>query len=185
MDMELLGWPEDGPTLNLDHERFSYAGKFVMSATGKAVCRDDEIVAAVAFSEDRTDPNALWLRYVTVRRDRRGDGIGPELVGFVVERARERGYERVRIAVNNPYAYEALYRAGFGFTGERTGIAELVLEWPGDRSPETYRAGLEEFAGRDLSGDEREFLDRRREAGPPPVESGVDSGELSPSWETE
>lgn len=168
MELELLGWPPDGPTLRLDHRRFSYAGKFVMSATGKAVAREGgELVGAVAFNEDRTDPTTLWLRYVTVREDRRGGGIGPRLLAFARDRARERGYERVRIAVNNPFAYEACYRAGFGYTGRRTGIAELVLEHPDERSTERYRAGLDEFRERDLSADEEAFLDRRRGADPP------------------
>jgi GNAT superfamily N-acetyltransferase len=181
MEIELLGWPPDGPTLRLDHRRFGYAGKFVMSNTGKAVVREERggdgnedgdegegVIAAVAFNEDRTDPDALWLRYVTVREDRRGEGIGPRLLEFVRDRALERGYERVRIAVNNPFAYEACYRAGFGYTGRRTGIAELVLEHPGDRSAERYREGLEEFRERDLSTAEEAFLDRR--GSDPPAE---------------
>ncbi|WP_231753990.1 GNAT family N-acetyltransferase [Natronomonas sp. CBA1123] len=177
---ELLGWPGDGPTLRLDYRRFSYAGKFVMSNTGKAVVRegestdgefDDSVVAAVAFNADRTDPETLWLRYVTVRDDRRGEGLGPRLCRFVVERAAARGYERVRIAVNNPFAYEALYRAGFAFTGEETGIAELVLERPAhapaERSTARYRAGLDQYRKRDLSEDERAFLERKRGEEPP------------------
>ncbi len=60
MNHELLGWPPNGPTLRLEHQRFSYAGKFVMSNTGKAVARDNEnIVTAVAFDEDRTDETTL------------------------------------------------------------------------------------------------------------------------------
>lgn len=168
MEFELLGWPPDGPALRLDWRRFSYAGKFVMSATGKAVARaDGEVVAALAFNEDRTDPDALWFRYVTVRTDRRGEGIGPRLLAFGVERARERGYERVRIAVNNPFAYEAAHRAGFGFTGETTGLAELVLEWPSDASAERYRAGLDRFRDRDRSAAEASFLAEREDADPP------------------
>jgi GNAT superfamily N-acetyltransferase len=161
MEADLIGWPPDGPTLRLDHERFSYAGKFVMSNTGKAVVREgDDVVAAAAFNEDRTDETTLWIRYITTRADRRGEGVGPRLADFVAERARERGYERVRIAVNNPFAYEALYKAGFGFTGETTGIAELVLERPGDRSRDRYREGVAEFRGREILSDaERSFVE--------------------------
>ncbi|MFB6142032.1 MAG: GNAT family N-acetyltransferase [Halorientalis sp.] len=170
MELAVLGWPPDGPTLRLDHERFSYAGKFVMSSTGKAVAREGEdLVAAIAFNEDRTDADTLWLRYVTVRADRRGEGIAPRLARFVTARARERGYERVTIAVNNPFAYEALYRAGFGFTGEETGIAELVLAFPSDRPAEDYRAGLDRFRDRDLSDAEAAFLADREGATPPAV----------------
>lgn len=182
----ILGWPDDEPQLRLDYRRFSYAGKFVMSNTGKAVIRaadgaalgddsddewDDNVLAAVAFNADRTDPGRLWLRYVTVRGDYRGEGLGPRLCAVVAERAATRNYDRVRIAVNNPFAYEALYRAGFAFTGEETGLAELTLErpteHPADRPAATYREGLGQYAGRNLSDAEQEFLRRKLNDGPP------------------
>jgi GNAT superfamily N-acetyltransferase len=193
----LLGWPSDGPTLRLDYRQFSYAGKFVMSNTGKAVIRepnaptgsgdsengeneresefDEDILAAVAFNADRTDPETLWLRYVTVRNDRRGEGLGPELCLFLAGRAAERGYGRLRIAVNNPFAYEALYRAGFAYTDEETGLAELVLERPADtpkpdRSEARYQRGLDAYRDRDLSEEEHAFLDRKRGQQPPELQ---------------
>lgn len=184
MEFRILGWPPDGPTLRLDWRRFAYAGKFVISDTGKAVVRDpaaadpdsefdEDVLSAVAFSEDRTDPSTLWLRYVTVRNDRRGEGLGPKLVAFVADRAEDRGYDRTRIAVNNPFAYEALYKAGFAWTGDETGLAELVLERPAggaDPSPRRYRAGLDRFRDRDLSDAEEAFLRRKEDAAPPAVD---------------
>jgi len=224
----LLGWPP-GPRLRLDHRRFAYAGKFVMSATGKAVLleyppdgddaesskrevewsgREDvegrepkplddalldeadrerlarvaeggdwslaaAVAGAVAFSEDRTDPDTLWVRYVTVRADRQGEGLGPGLLAFLLDRAADRGYDRVRIGVNNAFSYEAAYRAGFGWTGEETGLAELVCEWPAPegRSAARYRAGLDRFrdSDRQRSEAERSFLADREDAEPPPV----------------
>ena len=181
MEYEVVGWPGDGPQLRLDHEQFAYAGKFVMSNTGKAVVRDDgELVAAVAFNADRTDADTIWLRYVTGAGDRRGEGIGARLVRYVVDQLCDRGAQRVRIAVNNPFAYQALYKAGFDFTGDRTGLAELVLERPcgrsgdrsgdhsGSRSQERYQAGLDIFRERDgLSAGERSFLGEHLDADPP------------------
>jgi GNAT superfamily N-acetyltransferase len=170
MEFVVLGGPESGPTLSMDHRRFPYAGKFVMSNTGKAVARmDGEVLAAVAFSEDRTDETAVWLRYVSVRRDRQGEGLGPRLCRFVTDRIRDQGYRSVYIAVNNPVAYEALYRAGFGFTGRETGIAELVLVSPDERSTEAYRAGYELFADRDLDEANTAVLERHRDGDPPPI----------------
>jgi GNAT superfamily N-acetyltransferase len=197
MEFVVLGWSSDGPTLRLDYRNFAYAGKFVMSNTGKAVVReasdrkasdrevdpavpnpgddreaDDDydtgVVAALAFNADRTDERTLWYRYVTVRSDAKGQGLGPRLAAFVASRAAGRGYERLKIAVNNPFAYEALYKAGFGYTGDRTGIAELVLARPGDRSSAAYRAGLAVFEERDdLSEQERSFL--AEQGGDPPA----------------
>jgi len=188
VEFEILGWPGDDVTLDLDHERFAYAGKFVMSRTGKAVVRGNGgVLGAVAFDADRTDGSVCRLRYVTVRADRRGEGIGSRLLAFVRARVvAAGGYDAVEIAVNNPFAYDAAYRAGFGYTGRETGIAELVLAWPrpaADRdSPSEsgadsrgydggseggYRAGLERYAARSLSSPERDFVDAALTRGPP------------------
>ncbi|MFC7027765.1 GNAT family N-acetyltransferase [Halomicroarcula sp. GCM10025324] len=167
MEFALLGWSEDGHRLRLDHERFAYAGKFVMTSTGKAVVGDDGPVAAAAFDADRTDPETLCIRYVTVRRDRQGEGIGSELLRFVRERALERGYERVTIGVNNPFSYQAAYRAGFCYTGTEQGLGELELEWPGDRNRDRYQDGLDVFRGRDLSPEEESFLHAKTGVAPP------------------
>ena len=179
MEYALDGWPADEPTLRLDYHDFAYAGKFVMSSTGKAVVRDpreatdgewdDEIIAALAFNADRTDPDTLWFRYITVRADRRGEALGPRLAVFASEKALARGYERLRIAVNNPFAYEALYKAGFGYTGRETGLAELVLERPDERSRAAYQAGLDIYRERDLTDGENEFLEMRSDVDPPSV----------------
>lgn len=162
MEVVVRGDADGGPSVELDHAAFAYAGKFRMTTTGKALALDDgTVLAAIAFNRDRTDPATVWFRYLTVRTDRRGDEIGARLAATLADRVLETA-ERVRIAVNNPFAYEALYKAGFGFTGEHTGVAELVLERPGDRSAQTYQAGLAAFNERDtLSGEERSFLATR------------------------
>ncbi|WP_336037403.1 GNAT family N-acetyltransferase [Halobacterium yunchengense] len=188
MQYAVLGGPGDGPTLRLDWRAFSYAGKFVTTNTGKAVAyegpplderdgwppaaRDsddpvEDVVAAVSFNDDRTDPETAWLRYVTVREDRRGEGVGASLCAFAADRLL-RDRERVRIAVNNPFAYEALHKAGFGFTGEETGIAELVLERPCEDRAAAYGDGLDRYRERDRSAAEAAFLERKRGASPPP-----------------
>ena len=172
MEFALLGWPEDGHRLRLDHEQFAYAGKFVMTATGKAVVGDDGVVAAAAFDADRTDPDTLCIRYVTVRDDRRGEGIGSELLAFVRDRAADRGYERVTIGVNNPFSYQAAYKAGFAYTGTEQGLGELELAWPGDRSAGSYQAGLDAFRERDLSHEEASFLRAHEGTAPPPIDEG-------------
>jgi GNAT superfamily N-acetyltransferase len=175
MEFAVLGWPPDGPTLDLDHREFAYAGKFVMADTGKAVARSaGTVVAAAAFSPDRTDPASLRCRYITVRQDKRGEGIGPRLLRFVLERAFERGFEDGIIAVNNPYAYIAAYRAGFTFAGEETGVAETVLEAGGPRDVELYRDGLLTVAARDLADEVEAFVERRLESPVPDVVEAPD-----------
>lgn len=202
MEFSLLGWPDSGPTLRLDFREFSYAGKFVMSNTGKAVVRDPEgerppppatevpladgvepgsendpfdrdVLAAAAFNEDRTDPGVCWIRYITVRGDRRGEDIGARLAAFVAEKAEQAGFRRCRIAVNNPFAYQALYKAGFVYTGRETGLAELVLERPGQRDMASYQCGLDVFREtgdeRDISDAERRFLAEKDDGEAPPL----------------
>jgi GNAT superfamily N-acetyltransferase len=184
----VLGWPADGPTLRLDHREFAYAGKFVMSGTGKAVAhrvagagdgRDDPdpsdpetVLAAAAFDPDRTAPGTLKIRYLTVRADARGGALGARLAAFVATRAGDRDFDRVAIGVNNAFSYEACYKAGFAWTGETSGIAELVLArpagLPAERDDGRYRAGLDRFREReDLADPERAFLDDREGADPP------------------
>lgn len=199
MEFALLGWPEDGATIRLDYRTFSYAGKFVMSNTGKAVLRnpsdaddeppssptadtpptvdptvfEDDIYAAVAFNEDRTDPGVLWLRYITVHADHRGNGFGPRLAASLADRAEDRGYRRLRIAVNNPFAYHAMYKAGFAYTGRETGLAELVLERPGELDRPTYQCGLDVFRERDLDDAEHDFLAAKERTDPPTLVDDV------------
>lgn len=170
MEFSVLGSEADGPTLRLDHEQFAYAGKFVMSSTGKtAVHDDDTLVGAVAFSEDTSDPETVRLRYVTVRETRRGEGIGPQLLRFTAETL-DTTYDSVEIAVNNPIAYEACYRAGFVFTGEQAGIAELRMRYrPGRRDPERYREGFELFGQRELPAEHERICTQYGESNPPAV----------------
>lgn len=143
MEFVFLGWPADGPQLRLDYRVFPYAGKFVMTTTGKTIAREGELVCgAVCFNEDRTTPDRSWIRYVTVRRGRRGERVGPRLVSATTKHLHEAGYSAVAIAVNNPYAYVAMHRAGFGFSGDTTGIAEVVLTTAAAREPARFRAGM-------------------------------------------
>lgn len=184
MEYVVLGMPAEGPTLTLDWQRFSYAGKFEMSSTGKAVVYDqDEIVAAAAFNEDRETQSHAWIRYLTVRSDRQGETLGSHLATSVKETLLNRGYNQVTIAVNNPRAYRALYKAGFHFTGRETGIAELVLKFPGPREPATYRDGLQRFAQRELPEEDERLLESWLEDGTPP--ETVNGIPMAPSTKAE
>ena len=174
MDVVVLGDADGGPALRPDHEAFAYAGKFVMTNTGKALARErGSVIGAAAFNRDRTDGTTGWVRYVTVRENRRGDGVGADLLdhlaGAMLSGDGVTGeFSQVRIAVNNPFAYEAAYKAGFSATGECTGIAELVLERPGEQTPAAYRRGIEAFDDRDdLEAAERQFVSARLGADPP------------------
>lgn len=173
MEFELLGWPSEGPTLDLHHERFAYAGNFVTPRTGKTVVRaGGSVVGAVAFNEDYARSGTVRLRYVTVREDRRGEGIGPQLLRFTAELLRDR-FEDVFIAVNNPIAYQACYRAGFVSTGEESGMAELLLRYAPEkeRSSSRYQDGFEVFRDRDLPETQRAVISRHADRLPPPIVS--------------
>lgn len=175
MEYEVLGFPPDGQSLSLDWQAFSYAGKFEMTNTGKAVLRSNGgVVAAAAFNADREEADRAWIRYITVKQDRQGEGLGPELARKLTGTLLDRDFERVAIAVNNPIAYRALYKAGYHFTGRETGIAELVLEVPGEQTPSSYRAGLAVFAERDLPEREQALLEGWLEDGHlPPTANNI------------
>ena len=141
----------------------------------------DDILAAIAFSPDRTDRSTLKIRYLTVRDDCRGDGqqLGPRLVAFLTSKAAAAGYDRIAIAVNNVFSYHALYKAGFTYTDRETGLAELVLDRPiGEpavASQSGYQRGLNVFREREgLSAAETEFLAAHTDAVPPELLPAVD-----------
>ena len=140
---------------------------------------DHSVLAALSFSADRTDDTTLCYRYVSVRSDKRGSGLGPRLAASLTPHAVDRGYDRLRIAVNNPFAYEAMYRAGFAWTGRETGIAELVLERPAEipatTTYEQYQSGLTEYRKRDYDDPESTFLANRQETDPPALHTAVNS----------
>ncbi len=171
MKVRIVGDPDGGPPIDLDHTRFSYAGKFVMSSYGKALATEGEtVVGAVAFNRDRTDGSTVWFRFLTVRSDRQGEGIGARLAADTAERLLDTGIDEIRIAVNNPFAYEACYKAGFGYVGTETGLVELVLAIPDDRSTDRYREGLRAFLDRDTQTEAAHaFVEERIDAEPPAV----------------
>ncbi len=168
MRFELLGWPEDGPVLQLDHRSFAYAGKFVRETTGKVVARTDDVVlGALSFNRDRATDCTWRVRTITVHRDHQGEGIGSRLLAAVADRLIQDG-DAVLIAVNNPIAYQAAYRGGFEFTGETSGMAELVCRYPASCTSQSYGAGMARYASReDLPAEMRQFARNRSKAPQP------------------
>ena len=153
MEYLLRGSVAGGPGLDLDHERFAYAGKFVTERAGKAVAREDTIAAAASFNRDHANNQTARIRYVTVREDRRGEGVGSRLLAFAGRRLAD-CHARVAIAVNNPIAYRACYKAGYVYTGDTTGVAELLLVYADgkpDKTDAEYQTGLEQFRARETA----------------------------------
>lgn len=142
-----------------------------MTTTGKALLFDaNTCIGITAFSFDRTCETRIWLRYVSVHDDYQGRGIGPRFLRTTAVELLDEG-ESIRIAVNNPFAYQAAYKAGFVFTGEQTGIAELILEHPGIRSNEMYLEGLNTFQDAShLSPREQSYATEKHTEAPPPVD---------------
>jgi GNAT superfamily N-acetyltransferase len=168
--IEIRGTPEGGPPVDLDHNKFRYAGKFNMTTTGKALLFDrEECGGVISFSTDRSCNNRIWVRYISVRDDYQASGIGPRFLRTTVTELLDHA-QTIRIAVNNPFAYVAAYKAGFVFTGKQTGIAELLLEHPGTLTIDVYRTGLELFRDADhLSAVERSFVEEKFTEPLPPV----------------
>lgn len=187
MEYAVIATPDDALGFRLDWKRFSYAGKFVMTNTGKAVAADPDrlgrpdwppaardaqtegVYAAVSFNRDREHDDLAWLRYVTVRDDKQAAGIAPRLCAATARwLLDEWTVSRVRIAVNNPYAYDALHKAGFGWTGEETGLRERILERPSPADAvDVYAEGLRSYLDADPTDAERDFVEDRLDRGPP------------------
>ena len=136
---------EGGPPIFLERDKFSYAGKFIRKDTGKILAKSGgKIIAAISFSADRNDKEIVWIRYIVVEKNLRGKSVGPKLLSYAVKSLMERA-GLIKIATNNVFAYRALYKSGFEYTGKKTGISELVLEYPRDQTEEKYLEGIEMF----------------------------------------
>jgi len=181
----LLAGPTGDATLDLDHREFPLAGDFVQPR-GVAVARepsgegDPNVVAATAFDPDRAADDTARIRAITVRANRRGEGIGARLAAFTRAALHGRGWDRILIAVATPVAYHALHKADFADTGETTGLRERLLLHPPPDAPVPYATGLRWYLDHDPAFAERAFVAERAAASPPdpvPVPSG--GGEAS------
>ena len=142
----------------LDHEEFSYAGKFRLP-TNKVVARecDGDIVGVLSYDEERGS-EATRIRYLSVRSDRQQQGVAADLVEEATDRLLD-DYPAVRISVNNPYAYGAVHRAGFGYTGDTGPQQEVVMQRPHETG--RYEEGLRKLLEADLSGEQRRYVERK------------------------
>jgi GNAT superfamily N-acetyltransferase len=182
VEYALLAGPTGDATLDLDHREVPLAGDFVQPR-GVAVARapergdSDGIVAAAGFDPDRTTPDVVRIRAITVRADRQGEGIGSRLAAFTRAALHAEGWGRVLIGVATPVAYHALHKAGFADPGTTTGLRERVLVHPAPDDPVPYATGLRWYLDHDPSPAERSFIAERADAGPPdPVPVPADTG---------
>ena len=80
--------------------------------------RDGKLVGTVSISESSQPPEALHLFALEVAASRRNEGIGAEIVSWVVEEARRRGLRRVYLEVRTDNPARRLYhRLGFRRVG--------------------------------------------------------------------
>ena len=171
MEYAVISFPGEEHHLALDYREFPYAGKFVSNNLGVAVAREEgELLAVASFNEDRSAGDTARIRTISVRTDRQGEGIGTDLLAGLQRWLRDRGFERIRMAVNNPHAFQAAYKAGFCYTGEQSGLSELVMELPGMRSVAAYRAGMALFDDL-VPEDMQTYVDEREHGDPPPMAS--------------
>ena len=80
--------------------------------------RDGKLVGTVSISESTRPPESLHLFALEVSAARRGEGIGAEIVCWVVDEARRRGLKRVYLEVRTDNPARRLYhRLGFRRVG--------------------------------------------------------------------
>jgi ribosomal protein S18 acetylase RimI-like enzyme len=80
--------------------------------------RDGELVGTVSIAESYNPPASMHLFALEVSASHRNEGIGAELVNWVVDEARRRGLEKVHleVRVDNP-ARRLYHRLGFRRVG--------------------------------------------------------------------
>jgi len=90
-----------------------------------AAVREGELVGTVSIAETERPRRALHLFALEVVEGRRNEGVGGEIVGWVVEEARRRGRRRVflEVRVDNP-ARRLYHRLGFRRVGP-----EFINAW--------------------------------------------------------
>lgn len=158
---EVTSHPGETGTVDLDHASFPFAGKFGRTSTGTAVAGEaDEIVAALAFSPDRTDASRCRIRYLAVRRDRQAEGLGSWLIGRFLAWVHRAEFDSVCIAVDSPFAAVAVARAGFVFTGE-LGPRGAVVMCDSSPASDGLERALERLAERPLTDEQERYIRER------------------------
>ena len=80
--------------------------------------RDSELVGTVSISESFRPPESMHLFALEVSAARRNEGIGADIVAWVVDEARRRGLRRVYLEVRTDNPARRLYhRLGFRRVG--------------------------------------------------------------------
>ena len=165
---------EEAISLDLPQEEFAYAGQYRMQRYGKAILtRRPErptaaaaIIAALTTDRHRIHHDRMVVRTIDVRRAERGNGWGPLLLRSVAHAYSTAGFDTVQINTNNPFAYIAACKAGFGWTGRTTGLAELIMTRPTDRPTRWSRgrfiAGLSLYRHPRLDAAGRRLIARYR-----------------------
>ena len=88
--------------------------------------RDGELVGTVSLAETENPPNSLHLFALEVSESRRNQGVGADIVSWVVNEARRRGRSRVFLEVRTDNPARRLYhRLGF----RRVGAAFVNAWW--------------------------------------------------------
>ena len=80
--------------------------------------RDGELVGTVSINESFRPPDSLHLFALEVSAQRRNEGIGRDIVSWVIDEARRRGLRRVYLEVRTDNPARRLYhRLGFRRVG--------------------------------------------------------------------
>lgn len=159
MDVVHASAPGDDPDVELDHGRFPYAGKLTTRDVGLILGRDrGEVVAAASYSIDRTDEDRCVIRYIAVRRDRQGEGLGTELLAATPGILFDRRFDSIKMAARSPYALVAAVRAGFCVIEERAPDGSPFVSYPPTTASGSLESGFTALQKLSLTADHREYI---------------------------
>lgn len=86
----------------------------------------EEVIGVTGMYKLKNDPeDVVWLGWYCVRSDRRGKGFGRKLLEWTIEKAKERGFKKIKLYTStdpNESVAQVLYeKLGFKISGEDDG----------------------------------------------------------------
>jgi GNAT superfamily N-acetyltransferase len=133
-DIKRYNNPEIGLRCSLDPQEYkNYYDYFKLEKTTPYVLKDNgKIIGTTGLYHLKTDaPTDIWLGWFCIAPNYRGKGLGRKLLEWTMGRAREEGFEKLKLYTSDDPGLEVsqkLYeKLGFKKIGEEQGEGETLI----------------------------------------------------------